>query len=175
MKKKIIAFFTVILSLFVITALIPYPQRIKRTYFAVNSFGGEEATITSDITYLRFLFRKNRMVGDITVTSKGETTRYTENELQYIGLYPLDNEDENLHFLLGFYWNTDIVTHNDIGETESGDFEFVRAYLSKDFNKIVLYHTPGDKSKNTEPKQYIGNVGKNKYRETFEYFGEYIS
>ena len=174
MKKKIISFCVVIVALCGLIALVPYPQKIERTFYSVNSFNGEKATISFDMTYLRYLFRRDRFDGEVTVTCGDKITVYTENDLQYIGYWPLDNKDEHLHYLGGFYYNTDIVTYNDKGEKDIGDFESIRAYLSKDFSKIVLYHEPSEKAEDTEPKQYIGNVEENKEQETIQYFGRYI-
>lgn len=174
MKKRIISFCIVVAVLLGLIALLPYPQRIERTFYGINSFNGEKANISFDMTFLRFLFKRDRMCGEVTVTCGGKKTLYTENDLQYIGYWPLDNEDKTLHYLGGFYWNTDIVTYNDKGEKDIGDFESIRAYLSKDFSKIVIYHEPSEKAEDTEPKQYIGNIEENKEEETKQYFGRYI-
>lgn len=162
MRKRIIVFCVVILVLFGLIALLPYPQRIERTFYGVNSFNGEKANISFDMTYFRYLFKRDTISGEVTVTCGEKTTVYKENDLLYHGFWPLDNEDETLHFFVGWYLNVDMLPEVQL--------ESLRLYLSKDFNKMVLYHNPED----SEPKQYIGNVEKNKEQETIQYFGEYI-
>ena len=140
-----------------------YPQRIKRTFYGVNSFDGEKANISLDMTYYRYLFKRDTISGEIAVTCGEKTTVYKENDLQYItDAWPLNNEDKTLHFFVGWYFNVDLLPEPIL--------ESVRLYLSKDFNKMVLYHEPQD----SEPKQYIGNVEQGKEQETIRYFGEYI-
>jgi len=160
--KKIIISCIVIIVLVALIVLLPYPQRIKRTFYGVNSFDGEKANISFDMTYYRYLFKRDTISGEIAVTCGEKTTIYREKHLQYNGLWPLNNEDKNLHFFVGWYYNVDL--------SSVPILESVRVYLSKDFNKIVLYHEPED----SEPKQYIGNVEQGKEQEAMRYFEEYI-
>ncbi len=163
MRKKIIISCVVIIVLAALIVLLPYPQRIKRTFYGVNSFDGEKANISFDMTYYRYLFKRDTISGKVTVTCGEKTTVYKENDLQYItDAWPLNNEDETLHFFIGWYFNADLLPEPIL--------ESVRLYLSKDFNKMVLYHEPED----SEPKQYIGNIEQGKEQETIQYFEEYI-
>lgn len=162
MKKKIIISCIVIIVIVVLISLLPYPQRIKRTFYGFNSFDNKKATISFDMTYYRYLFKRDTISGEVAVTCGEKTTVYTEKDLQYHGLWPLNNEDKTLHYFIGWYFNVDLLPEPIL--------ESVRLYLSKDFNKMVLYHEPED----SEPKQYIGNIEQGKERETIQYFEEYI-
>ncbi len=171
MKKRwIIGFIVVILLI----SLLPFPQKVERTYYGVNIENGEKVDIALDMKYLRYLFKRDKMRGKITVTCEDKTTLYTEHVLQYFGYLPVDNEDETFHYFWGFYWNTDIIKYDEQGEIVIGEFEDVKAYLSKDYNKILLCHEPSENAEDPELKQYIGNAENNKQQETTQYFGKYI-
>lgn len=174
MQKRIMLCCIIFVILLGFIALLPYPQSIERKFYGLNSMNGEKANISFDMTYFRYLLRKDKMLGEVRVTCGEKTTVYTEKDLQYIGDWPLDHEDETLHYFSGFYWNADIVTYNERGEKDIGDFESIFAYLSKDFTKFVLYHEPSERSDDTAPKQYVGNIEENKVQETIAYFGRYI-
>ncbi len=172
MKKKIIICGVVIIAL---VCLLPFPQKIERTFFGINTFSGEPAEITLSMNYLRFLFLNDKMSGEITVTSEGKTTVYGSS-MFYVGLWPLNNEDKTMHAFTGFYFNPETIMH-DYGDGVLGSkvvgSEIANAYISRDFNKILLYHVPSEEAQDAEPKQYIGNIEGNKENETVGYFKGY--
>lgn len=53
MKKKLVIGAIVIILLI---SLFPYPQKIDRTYYGVNTGNGETIDISVNMKYLRFLF-----------------------------------------------------------------------------------------------------------------------
>lgn len=154
MKKKIII--CVMLIVFLV-ALVPFPQNINRTFYGMNISDGEKASITIDMKYLRFLIFKDKIYGEITVTSEDKSTVYGEH-LHYAGVWPANNDDKIMHVLSGFQYDAGINA-----------MEPVIVYLSRDFNKILIREQKKDIT-----KQYIGNIEENGIEETSEYFVGYI-
>lgn len=157
--------------LIVLISLLPFPQKIERTFYGVNTSNGEKATINLNIKYLRFLFLKDNIYGKITVTSENETITYGKH-LQYSGLCPSNNENE-FHAFSGWYLNNDTYTRdygNGISGTDIVGFEPTIVYLSRDFDKILLLHNTNGKTETHKAKRYIGNVSENQEDETAKYF-----
>lgn len=168
MKKFLIPALIVILLLL----LVPFPKHVETSYFALDSFSGEKATITLDMTYYRFLVLKDKMTGTISVTTPQGTTVYGEH-LNYSGLWPSNNEDKTMHALNGVYFNETSYMH-DYGDGVLGSrlvgFEPVRVFLSPDFTKILLSHQGNERPESTKTKEYIGHQEEGKTDVAATYF-----
>ena len=154
MKKKIVKYI-VIIALFL--ALVPFPQKIKCEYYGTDVLSNKNASITVDMIYLRFLLLKDKLSGEIVVTSENETVVYGEH-MNYSGLCPTNNADKTMHAIHGFRY--DLIDNQMMP---------VSVYLSRDFNRIAITdREPG------VTKQYIGNIKQNKIEETVEFFSGFI-
>ena len=169
MKKKLIICAIIMASCI---SLLPFPQNIEQTFHGMNTSNGEKARIRMDMKYLHFLIFKDKIYGEITVTTEKESIVYGKH-LSYTGLYPTNNEDKTMFAFNGVYLNGDTYMRdygNGLLGTDIVGFEPIRVFLSRDFSKIVVYHSANGKTEKKATKQYIGNVEENKEEETLEYF-----
>ena len=58
MKKKLLVWGIVVILL---VSLVPIPQSIDRTFYGVDTLNGKDVDISLDVTYLRFLFLKDKI------------------------------------------------------------------------------------------------------------------
>lgn len=177
--KKIITWGIIIILL---VSLLPIPQSIDRTFYGVNTTNGESVDISLDMTYLRFLFLKDKMYGTIDVKTKEETFTYGEN-LNYIGQTPsVNNAGDKAHNLSGWYYNDTmymreyekgIVSPSPIG------MEAVSVHLSSDFSKILIFHregqkiyahNPNEETEKREKRRFVGCTDKNQLENAKKYF-----
>ncbi len=167
--KKILIFALVIV---LILLLVPLPKQVDVSFVATDTFSGEKATITLDMTYYRFLVLKDNLTGTVTVTSPEGTWVYGEH-LHYWGLWPSNNEDKSMHAVGGWYLNETSYMH-DYGDGILGSnlvgFESVQMFLSPDFTRILLSHQGKDLPESTKRKEYIGHQDESKIDETKAYF-----
>ena len=102
MKKKLIIWGVVIIFLI---SLLPFPQRIEKTFYGIDTIGGQKADIELGMTYLRFLFLKDKVYGTIDVKTETEAFAYGEN-LYYIGRTPsVNNANDKAYDFTGWYYN----------------------------------------------------------------------
>lgn len=177
--KKIITWGIIIILL---VSLLPIPQSIDRTFHGVNTTNGESVDISLDMTYLRFLFLKDKMYGRIDVKTKEETFTYGEH-LHYIGRTPsVNNAGDKAHNLSGWYYNDTmymreyekgIVSPSPIG------MEAVSVHLSSDFSKILIFHregqkiyahNPNEETEKREKRRFVGCTDKNQLENAKKYF-----
>ena len=90
MKKKLII--GVIAGILLIS-LLPFPQKVNRTFYGVNTQNGEMVDITLEMKYLRFLFLKDKLYGTITVDTKTKLFSYGEH-LYYTGRTSINQEKD---------------------------------------------------------------------------------
>ena len=166
MKKVII---TVCVVLILLIALVPIPQKVTRTYHAVNTLNGESAEITLDMMYLRFLFLKDRLNGEIAVTSASRTTVYGEH-MYYAGMFPSNHEDVLIHWLTGWHMNEEKST---AGDNIVGSEQAI-AYISRDFNHIVLQHNPRKDASDPQPREYVGTMEADSLSRTLTLFDGFV-
>ncbi len=179
MKKKLIVWGVVILLLI---SLLPFPQKIERTFYGIDTIDGQKADISLDMTYLRFLFLKDKIYGTIDVKTEKETFTYGEY-LHYIGqTLSVNNENDNAHDFSGWHWNDETYTR-DYGNgalgTATVGFEPLLVHMSSDFDKILILHNPGQKidahnadeeNESQEERRYVGCTDKNQLKEAEKYF-----
>ena len=174
MKKKLIIVFLIIILLI---SLLPFPQKIEKTFYGVNTENGEKVDISLDMNYLRFLFLKDNIYGTITVKTETETFTYGEH-LHYVGKSPINQEKDIAHNFSGWYYNETMY----MKEYENGSvskmpigFEGLLVHISSDFDKILIFHNTTFQNETgeittRENSRYIGNIEQNQIEQTKEYF-----
>ncbi len=166
-------------------SLLPFPQKIERTFYGIDTIDGQKADIAIDMTYLRFLFLKDKMHGTIDVKTEREAFTYGEH-LHYLGqTLSVNNAKDKAHDLSGWYWNDETYTR-DYGNgalgTATVGFEPLLVHMSSDFDKVLILHNAGEKidayntddeSASQKTRRYIGSTDKNKLEEAEKYFTGY--
>lgn len=165
MKKRILIICIIIAVLLGFAVITPYPEKIEKTYYGTETYSGEKATISVDMTYMQYLLRRDKIYGEVTVVCGDKTICYQKDFFQYIGFWPLDEDPEAIHYFIGWYWDTDMI--------RAGRIDSIRAYISKDLSRIMIYHHADENQEDSSPKQYIGNIEEGRNEETKEYFGPY--
>lgn len=173
MKKKLIIGFVVVVLLI---SLLPFPQKVDRTFYGVNTQNGEKVDITIDMKYLRFLLLKDKMYGTITVKTETETFSYGEY-LHYTGQsHSENNAGDYAHDFSGWYYNDTVYMReyeNGVISPSPIGMESLLVHISSDLNKILILHDTSGEIENREKGRYIGNVNQNQLEETKEYFAGY--
>lgn len=173
MKKKLIIGFVVVILLI---SLLPFPQKVVRTFYGVNTENGEKVGITLDMKYLRFLLFNDKMYGTITVKTETETFSYGEH-LHYLGQsHSPNNAGDYSHDFSGWYYNETIYMKEDKFGTVSKSpvgFEGLLVHMSSDFDKILILHNASGVIETQEKGRYIGSVEQSQLEETKQYFSGY--
>ena len=185
--KRTKTIISVIIILCAFICLLPIPQKIDRDYYSVDIFSNKKAIVSVDITYLNFLFLKDKMRGEIQVFDDGEIYTYQTDKLFYQGRWPSNNKDGFLHHFSGFYYNPTTYwgKSGGIEGSHTIGYEITHAHISPDFNKIVMYHREDDELKGgqtrkdvglqeAKTRQYVGNTEKGREQETIKYFEGFI-
>ena len=169
MKKKIIAL--VIVAVAVLT--LPLPQKIKNTYYGIDTVSGTKADIKTDLVHLRFLVFKDKFFGHIFVSTPDGTVDYGKDCLKYAYKVPADSKKDEMYALTGWYYN-DTKYQKDYGNglvgTNENGFEGVMVYFSNTFDKVLICHSTKENGENNSNKRYIGNITENREKETLEFF-----
>ncbi len=170
MKKR----FVVIIAILLAAALLPLPQKIKRTYCAVDTLSGEEAVIRADLTHLRFLIFKDRLFGSIELKTDDNTYLYGKH-LNYQGQSP-NNTGDCLYDFGGWYFNEETqLSDDEYGNRKPLGFEAVLIHFSSDFDKIlVLHHTKDTHNNERSGKmRFVGSTDKAALAAARDYFTGY--
>lgn len=179
MKKKLLVWGIVVILL---VSLVPIPQSIDRTFYGVDTINGKDVDISLDVTYLRFLFLKDKIYGTIDVKTEEKTFTYGE-DLHYLGQTPsVNNANDNAYDFSGWYWNDKTYTRDygngNLGTATVG-FEPVLVHMSSDFDKILILHTPGQKidehnadegNEQQEKRRFVGCTDKKQLEIAKNYF-----
>lgn len=169
MKKKLFIFAGILI---LCVLLLPLPEKIEKTYNGVNINTGENVKINAEMRYLKFLVLKNKLYGKITLETEDEKLELGD-DLAYTGLTPANNEDKTVHMLTGWHFNPNTYVKDEGKDTQCTEvegFEAAIVYLSRDFNKILVYHQP-KKNGETEPRYYtVGDAENDNTEETKTYF-----
>ncbi len=178
MKKKLIIWGILIILLI---SLLPLPQRIEKLFYGIDTLNGESVDISLDMTYLRFLFLKEKMYGKIDVKTEEKTFTYGEY-MHYLGQTPfVNNAKDRTHNLSGWYYN-DTMYMREYGEgivsPSPVGMESAAIHLSSDFNKILILHTSGqkidahnaDEENERQERRYVGCTDKNQLEDAKKYF-----
>ncbi len=177
MKKRIKILLGALALLCVLILLLPFPTRVKKQFYATDTYSQKRADISVDITLFQYLLRKDKMKGNITVTTEDDTKVYESDSLYYAGKWHSNNKDEFVHAFVGFYMN-DETYQKDYGEGVEGSqiigMEAVNVFMSPGFEQLVLYHRQSEKLESPETWQFVGNVETGKSIETREYFKGYL-
>lgn len=170
MKKKWIIGIVVIILLI---SLLPFPQKVYRTFYGVNTENGEMVDITLDMTYLKFLFLNNKMSGTITVSTDTETFSYGEL-LHYTGQsHSENNAGDYAHDFSGWYYNDTMYMkdyENGVKSPSPVGMESVMVHISSDFNKILILHNTSGERVSRKKSRYIGSVTQDRLEEAKKYF-----
>lgn len=156
MKKKRNICIAIVLLLVIAILFIPIPQKVEQRLYATDTPSGEQATIDIDLTFLRFLVLKDKMIGNISFDNADQSIVFGGRSSKWAySVYPTNNEDEQMHVLNGFWYD-------EINNTYNGYI----TYIGVDFDKMVLKLL----DENGNDREYIANVKKNKETETYNYF-----
>lgn len=170
MKKK---FTYALIVTACLICVLPFPQKVVRRYYGINTETGERVDMELNMKYLRFLLLSDKMYGTVAVKNDTETVVYGEH-LHYVGQSrSKNNAGDYAHDFNGWYYNNTMY----IKEYEDGTtskvpvgFEGVSAHISSDFNKILILHNTSGKIENQNGGRYIGSTAQNQQDEAKAYF-----
>ena len=160
MKRKRNICISIVLLLVLAILFIPIPKKIEQKLYATETQSGEQATLSIDLTFLRFLILEDKMFGNISFENGKQNFVFDcgLSKSNY-SVYPTNNEDKEMHVVNGFWYDEHNYTHNGC-----------IAYISIDFDKAMF--TFNDSYGNN--REYIANIEKNKEVETCNYFKGFV-
>ncbi len=162
-KLKIILGIFVLLCVLVCT--LPITERAVTSFEGTEIFSGSPVKISINMKYSKYLFKKDKLDGTIEINDGVKPLIFNADRRYYAGKTLGNDNRDDVHYFFGFHFNSDMVT-SPSGEPEVIGGELVCAYISEEFDKILMVYQTYD----GKVKQYIGSSGNESREDLMSYF-----